>query len=379
MTVTSTGSPGALDRARGAGAPDGRRRGRRVLAIVLAGTVLVAACSADDDAAERATGGSTGPAGTTAPASSDTSDPDPSAPPPSGATPTTAGVVPGQPVWDGDFPDPSIVWADGEYHAYATQGSTGLVQHLRSPDLASWEPEPGGVLDAVPTWGSPYSVWAPTVAEVGGQWVMWYVVHEPTARQACLSTAVADDPDGPFVDDTAEPLVCPTELGGAIDPSPVQDEDGSWWLLWKSDGVAVDEPSSIWIQPLADDGRAVVGEPIELVTTDQPWEQPHVEAPSMVRWEGRWLLLYSGAWWNEPTYGVGLAVCETLTGPCTKPLDGPVLASDGDLVGPGGAEVFTTAEGEVWVAYHGWLGVAGYPSRRALWLAPLADLVPPGL
>ena len=69
--------------------------------------------------------------------------------------------------------------------------------------------------------------------------------HTASGRQ-CISVAVADHPAGPFVDASTEPLVCTLDLGGSIDPSTVADDDGSLWLLWKSDGNCCGIPTMIF-------------------------------------------------------------------------------------------------------------------------------------
>jgi beta-xylosidase len=356
-----------------------------VTAAVPALVVAPLACADGDDPAEAPTGrpASTthvvdGPSTTAAsPTSSSPTSSSRSTPDPDEVASTGVPGVPARPAWNGDFPDPSVLWADGWYHAYATQGSYGLIQQLRSRDLVDWQLVRDGALADVPEWGDAFSVWAPAVTTTPAGVAMYYAVTESASGLQCVSVAVADRAAGPFNDRTSAPLVCPHEQGGAIDPSPLVDDTSRRWLLWKNDGVAVGRPSSIWIQELTDDGLALIGEPVELLATDQPWEEPHVEAPSMTPGpDGTWLLLYSASWWNQPTYGVGIAVCETVTGPCTKPGDAPVVAGAGAMVGPGGAEVFTDTTGRRWLAYHAWLGVAGFPSHRALWLDPLDRVLP---
>jgi hypothetical protein len=129
------------------------------------------------------------------------------------------------------------------------------------------------------------------------------------------------------------------------------------------------QQSAIWSQRLSNDGRELVGMPVKLIATDQTWEYPHVEAPSMARIGDAYWLLYSGNWWDDAAYGIGLARCETPTGPCVKPFDGPVVASAPGAQGPGGAEFFVDGTGRLLVAYHAWLGTPGYPGHRALFIA----------
>ena len=72
-----------------------------------------------------------------------------------------------------------------------------------------------------------------------------------------------------------------------------------------------------------------------------------VYAPNTKLW-----LFYSGNWFNQSDYGLGVASCETPAGPCTKPFDGPWLSSNGQGEGPGESSLFTSLNGRLWIAYH---------------------------
>ena len=90
-------------------------------------------------------------------------------------------------------------------------------------------------------------------------------------------------------------------------------------------------------------------------------------------------LFYSGSLWGHKTYGIGIASCESVTGPCTKPLDHAWVSSDADGVsdqGPGGEEFYETGS-IVWMVHHGLApGQTGNSAQRRLYV----DLVafPPG-
>lgn len=259
------------------------------------------------------------------------------------------------PVVAQDFADPFVLFANGTYHAYATNGNGANVQLITSTDLVHWS----GVRESLPKlpgWAQPPSglTWAPAVLARGGKFVMYYVTRPKSVALQCISRAVADAPAGPFVDDSQAPLICQTDLGGSIDPSPFVAADGSPWLTWKNDGNCCGKPISIWSQKLTNDGRGLVGGPSELIRRDQGWENPLVEGPSMIFANGRYSLLYSANWYDGPDYAVGAAVCDGPAGPCHKPFNGPVLSKQGAVGGPGGQEFFRDAAGRVFAAYHGW-------------------------
>ncbi|HEX7276074.1 MAG TPA: glycoside hydrolase family 43 protein, partial [Acidimicrobiales bacterium] len=194
----------------------------------------------------------------------------------------------GAAVHPGDFADPFVLHVDGTYYAYATQVGTQNVQVMRSTDLVSWE-HLGDALAGLPGWAGEGRTWSPVVLPRGDEYVLYYVVREPASDRQAISTARAPRPEGPFVDDSAGPLVFQLDRGGSIDPSPFVDEDGTAFLLWKSDDNALKQSSSLWIQPLAADG-ALAGSPTELLRHDRGWERPLIEAPAMVRVGRRYYL-----------------------------------------------------------------------------------------
>ncbi len=271
-----------------------------------------------------------------------------------------------------DFADPFVLAADGRYYAYSTNGGGGNVQLITADQLGQWR-WVGNALPALPPWATPNRTWAPSVLATPSGFVLYYTARHQESGRQCISRAVAALPEGPFVDDSAGPLVCQLDRNGSIDPSPFVDSGGQAYLLWKSEGLTAQEPARLWSQALGPDGLSLVGAPAELLAADRGWEQGVVEGPSMVREGSRWYLFYSAASWNSAGYSVGYAVCSSPVGPCEKAsTDGPLLSSQPPLEGPGGAEVFRDAGGTAYLAYHAWTeGQVGYPHRRRLHLLRL--------
>jgi len=293
------------------------------------------------------------------------------------ATPTTPAQTPAptelpgpsftNPVYKLDFPDPYVMLVGDTYYAYATtNGSTTNIRVIRSKDLVNWE-NVGDALPALPEWSvlnSGYT-WAPGVVQVEDQFLMYYVARDEDIDRQCIGVAVSDDPAGPFVDPNDEAFVCQTNLGGSIDAYPFQDEGGKLYLLWKNDGNCCNLEVALWIQELSSDGMNLVGEPVKLIERDQPWERPLIENPAMVLHNEKYYLFYSGNWWESHEYAIGYAVCETVTGPCEKPLDEPWFEYEAPVMGPGGETFFTDLEGNLWMAYHAWTGAdVGYPQGK---------------
>jgi beta-xylosidase len=254
-----------------------------------------------------------------------------------------------------DFADPFVLRVGHAYYAYSTNDADHHVPVLTSSGLFGTA-RVRDALPNLPSWSTTGFVWAPAVLPRPGGYVLFYATRLAGTDRQCLSTALAADPAGPFVDGSTGPLVCPAG-GGAIDPAPVTTTDGRTYLLWKNyDGV-----TGIVGQELSADGRALVGPVRVLLRADQPWQGGVVEAPDMVENAGRFFLFYSGNDWNGPNYAVGYAVCSTPLGPCADH-DGPWLGSSDSARGPGGVSVFTDTRGQTWMAVHSWVrDKVGYP------------------
>jgi len=345
----------------------------RVSAAAILLALVAAACTTDGESSVPSNGTTTVPEPRlTAPATAP-----PTSTPPTSTPPTATGepvryLAPsdaGTTVWPNNFPDPFVLVADDTLHAFSTASGLVNIPHLTGTDVDDWT-GPDDALIATADWARGLSTWAPAILATDDRYVLYSAPLVRGTDQHCVSVAVADHPAGPYLDDSAQPFLCPRDLGGAIDPSPFVDTDGTPYLLWKNDGITLRREASIWIQPLRDDGLALAGPAVRLIDTDQTWEFPHVEAPSMTRRpDGTYWLAYSGNWWNQPAYGIGLARCASATGPCTKPFDGPIVASGPGAEGPGGAEFFDH-EG-LHIAFHAWNGPVGDNAARVLRVATL--------
>ena len=284
----------------------------------------------------------------------------------------------GGPAFPFDFPDPDVVRVGSTYYGYATNSATGNIQMIQSTNLAQWK-----VLgDAVPhlaSWARPGGTWAPGVFDLNGTFVLYYATTDGLTGKQCISVAAAPQPQGPFLDSSSSPLVCQLDLGGSIDPSPFVNADGTPFLTWKSEG-ANGQPPTIWAQQLNATGTALSGQgPTALLQPTQKWEGGVVEGPDMVLWSGRYYLFYSANNWDTANYAIGMAVCQGPTGPCSKPLDHSIVASQATMSGPGGPSLFTDNQGGWWIAFHAWLPSAvGYPHSRLLFLrhVTLSNLLP---
>lgn len=296
-------------------------------------------------------------------------------------SPKPAGRRYRNPVYDGYFADPFVLRAGQRYLAYGTGSIVdGLVfEVLESADLVSWRRIGGALQPLPPQMGSDY--WAPEVAYAEGRYWMYYSVGFGD-RHHHLRVAVAERPEGPFVDQGVN--LTPHE-DFAIDPNPFQDADGRWYLYFARDvldaprvgtHLAVDAmptmtslaglPSPV-VAPSADwqiyeRGRSMYGTVVDWHT---------IEGASVVRRNGRYYCLYSAGSWLNDSYSVGWVVAGHPLGPWTEPGSGRgrLLSSvPGHVRGPGHNSIVTTGGGADVLVYHAW---DEGRQRRQMWIDPL--------
>lgn len=296
------------------------------------------------------------------------------------------------PVLRDNFPDPFVLEHGGEFIAYATNDGAN-VPIATSRDLVTWtvqaEPaNPRKKYDAMPQlgpWAKEGFTWAPEVFEIGGKWHLYYTASSRRHEAQCIGLAIADSPRGPFRDASPEPFVCQPKLGGTIDANVLKDSDGKLYIYYKNDGNRVRQRTALWGQRLSADGRALVGEPVELITDKERWTERVIEAPTMVRGPAGYTLFYSGGFfgWNPQEgglspYAMGYASCTGPLGPCQAAADNPILHSfkekeAGCISGPGHQSVFQT-RGRTFISFHAWAATPAcrkLEDERYLYIAPL--------
>lgn len=252
---------------------------------------------------------------------------------------------------DRDFPDPDVIEVGGVYYGYATQGSDANVQVATSTDLTTWTYLQQDALPELPIWAIEGDTWAPDVAATADGYVMYFTATSPAAGRQCIGVATASSPEGPFSPAGDEPIVCPAEEGGAIDPASFVDVDGARYLLWKNDGNAIGIDTVIRIAPLSSDGLSLAGEPVALIQQDAAWEGRLVEAPTLVAHDGGYVLFYSANDYNSLDYAIGYATAGSVLGPYSKAPE-PLLSTDSSdfaYYGPGGQDVVGDS-----IVFHSW-------------------------
>ena len=273
------------------------------------------------------------------------------------------------PVYDNDFPDPTVVSAGGTYWAMATNGNGQNVQTLQSEDLTRWE-QGADALPTVAKWSTEGKVWAPEVAALGPKsYALYYTTMAPDPKIQCISVATGAKPEGPYVDRSSKPLVCEEDQGGSIDADAFTAADGKRYLYWKNDGNAIGVNTYLSVQQLDSAGTRLVGKPRRLFKEGLPWEGRLVEAPMMWENAGKYHMFYSANAYDSDSYAVGHAVANSPLGPFTKTPE-PVLATNDVAAGPGHCTL-VEKDGKVWMIYHAWPpdAVGSAVPGRTMWVS----------
>lgn len=262
---------------------------------------------------------------------------------------TTLGKWYKNPVYRGDAPDPSVIRV-GERDFWATTTSTDWAPQfplLHSTDLVHWT-QVGAVFPERPKWAVG-KFWAPEISYHNGTFYVYYVAQHQDGPLT-IGVATANRAQGPYTDH--EPLV--GQAAGSIDPTPVTDESGRRYLIWKEDGNSRGLPTTIWVQPLSEDGLSLAGEARAILSNDTPWEGGVIEAPSVIKHGDYYYLFYSGnaCCGLNCKYAVGVARARSIMGPWEKFAGNPIMKSNASWRCPGHGSAVSTADGRTYYLYH---------------------------
>jgi beta-xylosidase len=270
-----------------------------------------------------------------------------------------------------NFPDPAIIKGATGWHLFSTDakinGKWIHVQRAFTSDFKSFSLRTGvDALPSLPAWvDSLPRVWAPDVVKAAdGTFVMYYTAAlKSHPNLHCLSFATANTLADVFVDRSSAPWICPTAQGGAIDIAGFTDENngGKRWVVYKVDGNAIGHggscgntvapivPTPILLQQVSGDGHTKIGSPIQILTNIAV-DGPYVEAPSLTRMGGKYVLFFSSQCYQTSGYDVKYAVADAITGPYTR-MGKLLQTGDFGLVAPGGLDISINGDKAVWHAY----------------------------
>lgn len=254
--------------------------------------------------------------------------------------------------------DPFIIRAkNGKYYMYATSFFKGFFVWV-SEDLWSWS-QPKICYEAGEDAFGYEDFWAPEVIEHNGKYIMHYSARWKKNSSLRIGVAVADQPEGPFIDVYDRPMF---DLGyAAIDGNVFIDDDGSPYFYYSRDcSENVYEgrhESHIYVVKLSKDLLSIEGDPVLAARPNQEWEfisgdYRWNEGPFVFKRFNKYYMLYSSNFFASKDYSIGCAVAESPMGTFVK-YDHPVLSYvEGKVSGPGHNSVFMIPDGTLYCAYH---------------------------
>lgn len=256
------------------------------------------------------------------------------------------------PVIESNFPDPAYIQVGGTYFAFSTNSGGLNVPIATSSDFTTWTVTNEDALPDLPSW-TDGAIWAPHVVSVGDGFVLYYSASVKGQDKHCVGVATSKEIKGPYFSLT-QPLACPLDQGGAIDPAGFNDPDGTRYVVYKVDGNSLggggacgngdySHGTPIMLQKLKANGVTTDGNPVQILDRDDA-DGPLVEAPSLVYAGGQYVLFFSSNCFNGDLYDTSYAIADDVAGPYTKVLapDAPLLVTGGaggKLYSPGGAMV----------------------------------------
>ncbi|KAF2840279.1 glycoside hydrolase family 43 protein [Patellaria atrata CBS 101060] len=282
-------------------------------------------------------------------------------------------------VLDLNFPDPAIIQVNNRWYAFATTNGQANVQIASSDDFSTWSLHEGqDALPDLPSWvnAGGANVWAPDVIQNdAGEFVLYFSATETSSDHHCIGTAISSSVTGPYVP-ASSAFACHREEGGSIDAAGFRDPaSGNTYVVYKVDGNSIGNgglcnndvppivPTPIMMQRVEADGVSKIGDAFQILDRDER-DGPLVEAPSLGRIGGRYVLFFSSSCYSSTLYDVSYAIADAVEGPYTK--YGPLyVTGDLGMTAPGGADIAADETSFVWHSNRNGADIGGGRAMRA--------------
>ena len=206
-----------------------------------------------------------------------------------------------------------------------------------------------GILKMETFKGANFAIWAPTVIERYGKYYMIFAANNIYSEDEIggLYIGVADRPEGPFENVFADGRPLLNNIfnnAQPIDAHLFKDEDGAVWLYyggWRHMMVCRMNDTM--------DGFLSMPEPCCGGIAREITPKDYVEAPYVMKIDGKYHLMYSSGSWGNGSYCVKAGVSETPDGEFAY--YGDVLKASEIADGPGHNSAFFF-RGNHYIAYH---------------------------
>lgn len=254
------------------------------------------------------------------------------------------------PIVDGWYADPEARVYNRKIYIYVTRSLPYKEQHnldvVISSDLVDFQIEKS-ILDMKTFKGAEFAIWAPSVVEKNGSYYIIFAANDIHKNEEVggLYVGISDSPSGPFknVFNDGRPLIN-SFINGAqpIDAHFFKDEDTIWLFYggWGHLNVAKLNETLTGFLPISDDIDDLI---FEITPKD------YVEAPCVLKIEGKYHLMYSVGSWADSSYCVKAAISDNPWGEYHYYAD--IMGANEIAKGPGHNGVFYY-DGKFYSAYH---------------------------
>lgn len=251
--------------------------------------------------------------------------------------------------------DPDIIAACGKWWIFPTNQAVGEGKKptsrfyaWQSRDLDHWSRVEMPMLDISSIrWidddhAPSHALWAPSVTPANGRYYLYYSVGPQNPTPSRIGVAVADRPEGPYVD-SGKPLLTGGNGFEAIDPMVFSDAKTGRSYLYAGGSAG----ATLRVFEMAPDMISIARE-VKVATPPN-----FTEGSFMHERNGTYYLSYSHGRYNGPDYSVHYATAPSPTGPFTY--RGAILVGDATHQGPGHhAFIEDPATGKWLIVYHRW-------------------------
>jgi hypothetical protein len=284
------------------------------------------------------------------------------------------------PALNHDFPDPTVIRANGKYYAYATNtvvnGKYAHIQLAVSTDLVHWTYE-GDALPSGSHWAGK-DFWAPHVIydAQSKKYILYYSARSKSdSVDMGIGVAFADKPEGPFID-AGQPVVTGKSFVN-IDPFVMVDPKSRKKLFyWGS----AHQP--LKVQELSDDWKTFKAGSIPKVVLEPKPQNNYerlIEGAWVDYYNGYYYLYYSGENCCGPSanYAVLVARSKDPLGPFQRleqtsvKGNSVILEKNASWFAPGHNSIVRDQKGKIYIAYHA-IANSNRKGPRVFLLSPLA-------
>ena len=256
------------------------------------------------------------------------------------------------PVSNNWYADPESRVYGGTVYMYVTNSlpyeEQLNIDVVMTKDLENYEVK-RGILDMSTYRGAEKAIWAPTVVEKSGKYYIIFAANDIHSEEEIggLYIGVSSSPEGPFVNvfgDGRSLLNSIFNRAQPIDAHLFKDDDGKIYLYYGGWGHMM-----VCLMNDTMDGFLPMEEPCFGGIAKELTPENYVEAPYVMKIDGKYHLMYSSGAWTNGTYCVKAAVSDD---PCGKFVYyGDVLKAAEIADGPGHNSAFCF-KGQWYVAYH---------------------------